>query len=116
MQSQIDFHLSFAWRGFFSGVALPRLLKKEACFLEIVTSGYSLKPFPLSTLQGQFVNEYVGELIDVDECDRRIKQQHDDDVNDFYMLTLTNGRYKIVISPEKFVFRYFVFAEQTWDG
>ena len=39
------------------------------------------------------MNEYVGELIDDEECKRRLKQQHDDDVNDFYMLTLDRGRY-----------------------
>ena len=38
------------------------------------------------------MNEYVGELIDDEECKRRLKQQHDDDVNDFYMLTLDRGR------------------------
>ncbi len=36
--------------------------------------------------------EYVGELIDDVECKRRLIQQHADDVDDFYILTLDRGR------------------------
>ena len=43
--------------------------------------------------QGQFVNEYCGELIDEDECKKRIKQAHDDNVTNFYMLTLDSMRW-----------------------
>lgn len=39
------------------------------------------------------MNEYVGELIDEEECKRRMQKQHDDDINDFYMLTLDNRRF-----------------------
>ncbi|XP_071166810.1 histone-lysine N-methyltransferase NSD2-like isoform X1 [Mytilus edulis] len=42
--------------------------------------------------KGQFVNEYVGDLIDEDEVKKRIKQAHDDNVMNFYMLTLDNKR------------------------
>lgn len=42
-------------------------------------------PFPC---QGEFVNEYVGELIDEDECMARIKRAHENDITHFYMLTI----------------------------
>lgn len=38
--------------------------------------------------QGEFVNEYVGELIDEDECMARIKRAHENDITHFYMLTI----------------------------
>lgn len=40
-------------------------------------------------LQGDFVTEYVGEVIDSDECQQRIKRAHENHVTNFYMLTLT---------------------------
>ncbi|KAG5834214.1 hypothetical protein ANANG_G00259200 [Anguilla anguilla] len=43
-------------------------------------------------LQGDFVMEYVGELIDADECRQRLKRSHENRVTDFYMLTLTKDR------------------------
>ncbi|XP_055956003.1 histone-lysine N-methyltransferase NSD2 isoform X2 [Patella vulgata] len=42
--------------------------------------------------KGQFVNEYVGDLVDEDECRRRIKQAHEDNITNFYMLTLDKNR------------------------
>ena len=42
--------------------------------------------------QGEFVNEYVGDLIDEEECRRRIKQAHDDNITNFYMLTMDANR------------------------
>ena len=33
--------------------------------------------------------EYVGELIDSEECRQRIRQAHENHVTNFYMLTLT---------------------------
>lgn len=39
--------------------------------------------------QGDFVTEYVGEVIDAEECQQRIKRAHENHVADFYMLTLT---------------------------
>ena len=39
--------------------------------------------------QGDFVTEYVGEVIDAEECQQRIKHAHENHVTDFYMLTLT---------------------------
>lgn len=38
--------------------------------------------------QGEFVNEYVGELIDEEECMARIKYAHENDITHFYMLTI----------------------------
>lgn len=40
-------------------------------------------------VQGEFVNEYVGELIDEEECRLRIKRAHENSVTNFYMLTVT---------------------------
>lgn len=42
-----------------------------------------------ASLQGEFVNEYVGELIDEEECRLRIKRAHENSVTNFYMLTVT---------------------------
>ncbi|XP_063040115.1 histone-lysine N-methyltransferase NSD2 [Engraulis encrasicolus] len=54
------------------------------------------KGWGLITLQdikkGQFVNEYVGELIDEEECRARIRYAQDHDITDFYMLTIDKDR------------------------
>ncbi|KAJ8286320.1 hypothetical protein GJAV_G00037110 [Gymnothorax javanicus] len=42
--------------------------------------------------KGDFVMEYVGELIDAEECRQRIKRLHESRVTNFYMLTLTKDR------------------------
>uniref|UniRef100_A0A673CBF2 Histone-lysine N-methyltransferase NSD3 n=1 Tax=Sphaeramia orbicularis TaxID=375764 RepID=A0A673CBF2_9TELE len=39
--------------------------------------------------KGDFVTEYVGEVIDSEECQQRIKRAHENHVTNFYMLTLT---------------------------
>lgn len=41
-----------------------------------------------SPWQGEFVNEYVGELIDEEECRARIRYAQEHDITNFYMLTL----------------------------
>ena len=38
--------------------------------------------------QGAFVNEYVGEVIDEEECRARIRHAQENDICNFYMLTL----------------------------
>lgn len=38
--------------------------------------------------KGEFVNEYVGELIDEEECMARIRHAHENDITHFYMLTI----------------------------
>ncbi|XP_053574011.1 histone-lysine N-methyltransferase NSD3 isoform X2 [Bombina bombina] len=42
--------------------------------------------------KGEFVNEYVGELIDDEECRQRMKSAHENGVTNFYMLTVTKDR------------------------
>ncbi|XP_068608104.1 histone-lysine N-methyltransferase NSD2 [Brachionichthys hirsutus] len=42
--------------------------------------------------KGEFVNEYVGELIDEEECRARIKYAQDNNISDFYMLTIDKDR------------------------
>ncbi|XP_053726486.1 histone-lysine N-methyltransferase NSD3 isoform X1 [Synchiropus splendidus] len=42
--------------------------------------------------KGDFVMEYVGEVIDTEECQQRIKHAHENHVANFYMLTLTKDR------------------------
>lgn len=39
-------------------------------------------------LKGDFVNEYVGEVIDEEECRARIKHAQENNIGNFYMLTL----------------------------
>jgi len=38
------------------------------------------------------VNEYVGDLVDEEECKRRMIQAHADNITNFYMLTLDKNR------------------------
>ena len=42
--------------------------------------------------QGQFVSEYVGDLVDEAECKRRLQLAHANNVTNFYMLTLDKNR------------------------
>uniref|UniRef100_A0AAY4AHW2 Histone-lysine N-methyltransferase NSD3 n=1 Tax=Denticeps clupeoides TaxID=299321 RepID=A0AAY4AHW2_9TELE len=42
--------------------------------------------------KGDFVIEYVGELIDSEECRQRIRHANENHVTNFYMLTLTKDR------------------------
>ncbi|XP_075714945.1 histone-lysine N-methyltransferase NSD3 isoform X5 [Rhinoderma darwinii] len=42
--------------------------------------------------KGEFVNEYVGELIDEEECRLRLKRSHENGVTNFYLLTVTKDR------------------------
>lgn len=42
--------------------------------------------------KGEFVNEYIGELIDEEECRARIKFAHENNISDFYMLTIDKDR------------------------
>ncbi|XP_072243708.1 histone-lysine N-methyltransferase NSD3 isoform X3 [Leuresthes tenuis] len=42
--------------------------------------------------KGDFVTEYVGEVIDSEECQQRIKRAHENHMTNFYMLTLTKDR------------------------
>ncbi|XP_005102412.1 histone-lysine N-methyltransferase NSD2 [Aplysia californica] len=42
--------------------------------------------------KGQFVCEYVGDLIDEEECKKRIEHAHEDNITNFYMLTMDKNR------------------------
>ncbi|XP_062572179.1 histone-lysine N-methyltransferase NSD2-like [Saccostrea cucullata] len=42
--------------------------------------------------KGQFVHEYVGELIDEEEVKRRIDESHENNISNYYMLTLDKNR------------------------
>ncbi|XP_075456937.1 histone-lysine N-methyltransferase, H3 lysine-36 specific isoform X3 [Ascaphus truei] len=42
--------------------------------------------------KGEFVNEYVGEMIDEEECRSRIRYAQEHDISNFYMLTLDKDR------------------------
>ncbi|XP_061103895.1 histone-lysine N-methyltransferase, H3 lysine-36 specific [Conger conger] len=42
--------------------------------------------------KGEFVSEYVGEVIDEEECRARIKDAQENDICNFYMLTLDKDR------------------------
>ena len=42
----------------------------------------------LWVLQGEFVNEYIGELIDEEECRARIRFAQENNISHFYMLTI----------------------------
>lgn len=58
---------------------------------KVTAKGWGLKT-NVDIKKGQFVNEYVGDLIDEAEVKKRIKQAHEDNVTNFYMLTLDNKR------------------------
>ena len=42
--------------------------------------------------KGEFVIEYVGDLIDENECSQRIEQMYKDNIDDFYFLSLDQSR------------------------
>ncbi|XP_077876974.1 histone-lysine N-methyltransferase NSD2 isoform X2 [Ictidomys tridecemlineatus] len=75
------------------------LQEAEARFREIKlqreareTQESERKPPPYKHIKGEFVNEYVGELIDEEECMARIKQAQENDITHFYMLTIDKDR------------------------
>ncbi|XP_061528015.1 histone-lysine N-methyltransferase NSD3 isoform X1 [Phycodurus eques] len=64
--------------------AETEVIKTEGC-------GWGLKTNQ-TVRKGDFVTEYVGEVIDSEECQQRIKRAHENHVTNFYMLTLTKDR------------------------
>uniref|UniRef100_A0A3Q2ZKC4 Histone-lysine N-methyltransferase NSD3 n=1 Tax=Kryptolebias marmoratus TaxID=37003 RepID=A0A3Q2ZKC4_KRYMA len=64
--------------------AETEVLKTEGCGWGLQTNQALRK--------GDFVIEYVGEVIDTEECQQRIKRAHENHVTNFYMLTLTKDR------------------------
>lgn len=59
-----------------------------------------------ASLQGEFVNEYVGELIDEEECRLRIKRAHENSVTNFYMLTVTKVKLLLFFGKKKGLFMF----------
>ncbi|XP_067132924.1 LOW QUALITY PROTEIN: histone-lysine N-methyltransferase NSD2 [Centruroides vittatus] len=71
-----------------------RFQKREyvpAAFFKTEKRGWGLKTLE-DVKKGQFVNEYVGELIDEEECERRLQQKHEDNDTNYYFLTLDKDR------------------------
>ncbi|XP_070621463.1 histone-lysine N-methyltransferase NSD3 isoform X2 [Erythrolamprus reginae] len=66
-------------------------LYPEAEVIKTDRRGWGLRT-KRSIKKGEFVNEYVGELIDEEECRLRIKRAHENSVTNFYMLTVTKDR------------------------
>ncbi|KAL3316838.1 Histone-lysine N-methyltransferase NSD3 [Cichlidogyrus casuarinus] len=42
--------------------------------------------------KGEFVNEYIGDLIDEEEANRRLKHAHENNITEYYMMKLDNQR------------------------
>lgn len=46
------------------------------------------------------MNEYVGDLIDEEECKRRLEKAHEEDIRNFYMMTLDSDRSALCLTEE----------------
>ncbi|XP_043077361.1 histone-lysine N-methyltransferase, H3 lysine-36 specific isoform X2 [Puntigrus tetrazona] len=68
--------------------------KRQYCHVEIfrtLSRGWGLRCVH-DIKKGGFVNEYVGEVIDEEECRARIKHAQENNIGNFYMLTLDKDR------------------------
>ncbi|XP_068181850.1 histone-lysine N-methyltransferase, H3 lysine-36 specific [Antennarius striatus] len=68
--------------------------KRQYSHVEIyrtLSCGWGLRAV-LDIKKGAFVSEYVGEVIDEEECRARIKHAQENDICNFYMLTLDKDR------------------------
>uniref|UniRef100_A0A8C1VA02 Histone-lysine N-methyltransferase, H3 lysine-36 specific n=1 Tax=Cyprinus carpio TaxID=7962 RepID=A0A8C1VA02_CYPCA len=68
--------------------------KRQYCQVEIfrtLSRGWGLRCVH-DIKKGGFVNEYVGEVIDEEECRTRIKHAQENNIGNFYMLTLDKDR------------------------
>lgn len=70
----------------------------------------------LGVFQGEFVNEYVGELIDEEECMARIKYAHENDITHFYMLTIDKVGYLIFFAIIYLQPYFDLFYWSPWQG
>ncbi|XP_072517502.1 histone-lysine N-methyltransferase, H3 lysine-36 specific isoform X2 [Salminus brasiliensis] len=71
-----------------------RFMKREYSQVEIfrtLSRGWGLR-CSHDIKKGEFVNEYVGEVIDEEECRARIRHAQENDIGNFYMLTLDKDR------------------------
>ncbi|XP_066501596.1 histone-lysine N-methyltransferase, H3 lysine-36 specific [Hoplias malabaricus] len=71
-----------------------RFMKREYSQVEIfrtLSRGWGLRCCH-DIKKGDFVSEYVGEVIDEEECRARIRNAQENDVGNFYMLTLDKDR------------------------
>ncbi|KAF7468500.1 Hypothetical predicted protein [Marmota monax] len=74
-----------------SDACKPLKKRNRASAAASAALGFSKSSSPSASLtenEGEFVNEYVGELIDEEECMARIKQAQENDITHFYMLTI----------------------------
>uniref|UniRef100_A0AAR2IMB8 Nuclear receptor binding SET domain protein 1b n=1 Tax=Pygocentrus nattereri TaxID=42514 RepID=A0AAR2IMB8_PYGNA len=71
-----------------------RFMKREYSQVEIfrtLSRGWGLRCCH-DIKKGDFVSEYVGEVIDEEECRARIRHAQENDIGNFYMLTLDKDR------------------------
>lgn len=84
--------LSCGWglRGLSDIRKVGRKRIRPALIALVVTTFYSFLGFSVSFClsQGAFISEYVGEVIDEEECRARIRHAQENDICNFYMLTL----------------------------
>ncbi|KAM3833902.1 histone-lysine N-methyltransferase NSD2 [Diretmus argenteus] len=66
-------------------------LYPETKIIKTVGKGWGLVSFR-DIKKGEFVNEYIGELIDEEECRARIKYAQENNITHFYMLTIDKDR------------------------
>lgn len=69
----------------------------ESVPIQTSSKGWGLKA-KVDIKAGDFVIEYVGDVIDEEECKHRLKKYDDQDVSHFYILTLDKHRFVYIIS------------------
>ncbi|VEL35827.1 unnamed protein product [Protopolystoma xenopodis] len=68
-----------------------RLYPPQKIFWTGEERGWGLKTVnPIA--KGDFVNEYIGDLIDEDEANRRLRFAHENNINNYYMMLLDANR------------------------
>lgn len=58
--------------------------------------------------KGDFVNEYVGELITDEECKRRLEVAYEMDICNFYFLTIDKDRF-VLSSKNRIIYLVSIF-------
>jgi histone-lysine N-methyltransferase NSD2 len=67
-----------------------RLYPKQERFFT-GTRGWGLRNL-VDIKAGEFINEYVGEIIDEEECKRRLDEAHRNNIKNFYFMTIAKNR------------------------